>query len=185
MRLFIAMKFPSEVLRDLNDRVAAYRSRLPRGSWVKPESQHVTLAFLGDQSESKISIITAELQERLPTIQSFEGHLEGCGFFPNARHAKVGWIGLQPEGRYLEAATVVRGAVAAAGIQLDGSEFKPHLTLIRIRDRWPPASIELFGRALRDFISQPFLNDSVTLYSSHLHPAGAIHEALEEFRLGG
>ena len=77
----------------------------------------------------------------------------------------------------------MRGAVKKNGVELDGADFKPHLTLMRMRDRWPPASIELFNHSLRDYRSSPFTVNEVTLYSSQLHPHGAIHTPLRSFAL--
>src|SRR6476620_9347209 len=51
MRLFSATSFPAETLRSLNERVTMVKSKLPKASWVRPETQHLTFAFLGEQDE--------------------------------------------------------------------------------------------------------------------------------------
>ncbi len=183
MRLFIATSFPSEVLRDLNDRASQFKPRLPAASWVRPETQHLTLAFLGEQKDSIIDQVDGPLREALAKTAKFEATLFGCGFFPNPRHARVGWVGLEPESKFVEIAHVVRNVVTKQGVALDGVEFKPHLTLLRVRDPWPPASIDLFCRSFRDYRSVPFVVDQVTLFSSQLSPKGAIHTAQASFAL--
>jgi 2'-5' RNA ligase len=55
--------------------------------------------------------------------------------------------------------------------------------MMRIREGWPPASIDLFSRSLRDFQSAPFRVDAVTLFSSKLDPKGAVHTPLRVFPL--
>lgn len=183
MRIFIATNFPSEVLRDVNARVTAVRPRLPSASWVREETQHLTFAFLGDQPQTLIDHITPLLAEALATTPKFEARLHGSGFFPNPRHARVGWVGLQPDQQFIAIARTVRDIVKQNGVTLDGGEFKPHLTMMRVRDPWPPSSIDLFNRTLRDYTSEPFIVDAVTLYSSELHPKGAIHTPLRKFPL--
>lgn len=183
MRLFIATHFPEEVLRDLNARVGNLKSRLPSASWVRPETQHLTFAFLGDQPEPLVEKIEQPLTASVGAIGKFEARLRGCGFFPNPRRARVGWIGLQPEGGFEQIAHAVREVVTTNGVALDGGEFKPHLTLMRMRDSWPPASIELFTKTLRDYESAAFNVNEVTLFSSQLHPKGAIHTPLRTFEL--
>jgi 2'-5' RNA ligase len=183
MRLFIATSFPAEVVRSLGDRVAPVRPRLPAASWVRPDTQHLTFAFLGEQDEQLIDRIAPRLGDMLRPIAKFEGHLAGCGFFPNARHARVGWVGVEPVAKFEAIAAAVRDAVTAAGVTLDRAEFRPHLTLMRIRDRWPPLSIETFSKALRDYRSAAFSVDRVTLYSSKLSSAGAVHTPQREFTL--
>jgi 2'-5' RNA ligase len=183
MRLFIATKFPAVVLRDLNDRVTKLRPRLPAASWVREEAQHLTLAFLGEQPEAHVESVVPALQSMLGAKPSFEARLHGSGFFPNPRHARVGWIGLRPEDRFIDLARSVREIVTQHGVTLDSVEFKPHLTLMRIRDPWPPASSDLFTRTLRDYTSEAFVVDSVTLFSSQLSPKGAIHTPRHVFAL--
>jgi len=181
MRLFIATSFPGEVLRELNSRVAALRPRLPAASWVREETQHLTFAFLGDQPDAIVEKIGAPLAAALGAMQRFEARLGGAGFFPNPRHARVGWVGLQPEDGFKSVARIVREVVTKHGVALDGGDFKPHLTVMRIRDQWPPSSIELFNRSLKDYQSPPFTVDGVTLYQSQLNPKGAIHTPLRTF----
>lgn len=183
MRLFIATSFPPEVIDDLNARVARVRTRLPAASWVRPETQHLTFAFLAEQPDALVEKIASPLAATLSAIAHFEAQLHGCGFFPNPRHARVGWIGLQPEENFVAIASSVRDVVKKNGVELDGADFKPHLTLMRIRDRWPPASIDLFNTSLREYHSTPFAVNDVTLYSSQLNPHGAIHTPLRTFSL--
>jgi len=183
MRLFLASTFPADVLRELNDRVSLLRPRLPAASWTRPESQHLTFAFLGEQPESLIDTLAANVAPALASVPRFEAKLHSCGFFPNPRRPRVGWVGLEPESAFASVANAVRDAVSRSGVTLDGAEFKAHLTLMRIKDPWPPASIELFTHSLRDYASGAFNVDEVTLFSSQLHPKGAVHTALRRFAL--
>ncbi len=183
MRLFIAAHFPEEILRDLNERVVRLKPRLPAASWVRAEAQHLTFAFLGEQPEGLVEKIAQPLSEACGAIAGFEARLSGCGFFPNPRRARVGWIGLDPEGQFDQIANAVRAVVTRNGVALDGGAFRPHLTLMRMRDAWPPASIDLFTKSLRDYQSAPFAVSEVTLFASQLNPKGAIHTALLTFTL--
>jgi 2'-5' RNA ligase len=183
MRLFLATTFPEEILRDLSDRLARVKGRLPPASWVRIETQHLTFAFLGEQPESLVDAIAAPLTASLQSIPAFEARLRGAGVFPNVRRARVGWAGLEPEAPFENVAQAVRKVVTKNGVTLDGSDFKPHLTLMRMREGWPPASIELFTKSLRDYESAPFPVREVTLFHSQLHPKGAIHTPLRTFAL--
>jgi len=183
MRLFIAMSFPEAVLRPVNDRLARVKSKLPPAAWVRPEAQHLTFAFLGEQQETIIDTLAPLVEKKVGSVPRFEGTLNGCGFFPNPRHARVGWIGVRPEESFNAVAKAVRDAVETAGVTLDRAEFRAHLTLMRIRNPWPPACIETFNASLRDFTSAPFAVERVTLFSSLLNPNGAVHTPLRSFAL--
>jgi 2'-5' RNA ligase len=183
VRLFIATTFPRDVLADVNDRVGRVKPKLAAASWVRPEVQHLTFAFLGDQEDELVDTLTPLVEHNLANTKKFEARLRGSGFFPNPRHARVAWVGVNPPEAFQEVADGVRAAVKEAGVALDGADFKPHLTLCRIRDVWPPACIETFQASLRDFESAPFAVDHVTLFSSVLDPHGAVHTPLREMRL--
>ncbi|PYQ47893.1 MAG: RNA 2',3'-cyclic phosphodiesterase [Acidobacteria bacterium] len=178
MRLFIATAFPEPILHALNERVETLKSKLPSASWVRPETQHLTFAFLGEQEETMVNRIAIDGGNK------FEACLQGCGFFPNRRHARVGWVGAEPHEQFLALAQRIRDAVTAAGVQLDQNEFRPHLTLMRMRDHWPPLAADTFEKSLRDYRSATFTMDHVTLYLSRLSPKGAVHTPLRQFAFG-
>ncbi len=183
MRFFIATSFPEPVTSELNDRIAVVKPKLPPASWVRPEAQHVTFAFLGEHDESLVDNLAPDLEECLHGVRKFTAVLHGCGFFPNSRRARVGWVGIDPEQPFVQIAHTVRKAVTDNGIELDRADFRAHLTLLRMRETWPPASIEMFQRSMREYRSAPFVVDSVTLYSCTLKPAGAVHTPVREFAL--
>jgi 2'-5' RNA ligase len=183
MRLFIAISFPEQELRAISDRIALVKMKLPPASWVRAETQHLTFAFLGEQPESLLPTVSKCVEESLSAVPRFEARLRGSGFFPNARHARVGWVGAGPEEKFREVADAVRSGVKAAGITLDRADFRAHLTLFRIRDQWPPACIEIFNGALRDYKSDPIPVDSETLFSSELNPKGANHTPMRTYAL--
>ena len=183
MRLFIAATFPQEILRDLNERVVRLKPRLPPASWVRPETQHLTFAFLGEHPQSLVDAIGPPLEGALAALPRFEARVQGSGVFPNARRARVGWAGLTPDQPFQQVANAVRDVVTKNGVELDKSDFRPHLTLMRMREGWPPASLDLFTKSLRDYASAPFTVDAVTLFESRLDPKGAIHTPLRTFAL--
>jgi 2'-5' RNA ligase len=183
MRLFIATSFPAAVMQPLNERIAQVKPKLAQASWVRSESQHLTFAFLGEQDETLLARLAPALETTLAGLPRFDARLLGCGFFPNPRRARVGWVGLSPEEPFVAVADAVRSVVTAAGVALDEAKFKPHLTLMRIRDPWPRACIEMFEKSLGSYESEPFEVNGVTLYRSQLNPNGAIHTPLHMFSL--
>ncbi len=62
--------------------------------WVRPESMHLTLKFLGDVSTTRLDSV----KERLATIQrsAFKVTVSGVGFFP-MRAPRVFWVGALSE----------------------------------------------------------------------------------------
>ena len=134
------------------------------------KNPHITYAFLGEQDASVVDRI------HIDPGPAFEAVLQGCGFFPNRRRPRVGWIGVEPREKFIELAARVRSALE--GIAFDAKEFKPHLTVMRMRDRVPQSSIDAFEKKYGNYRSAPFAVAGVTLYSSRLTASGAIHTAL-------
>ena len=78
MRLFVAASFPDAVTKELNRRVMTVKPKLGPASFVRPETQHLTFAFLGEQDDSIVGRLTAEVGRALQVTPRFEARLRGC-----------------------------------------------------------------------------------------------------------
>ena len=99
VRAFIAIKLSSEVLDQvgrLQDRV---RQDLPPGlvRWVRPEGIHLTLKFLGDVEQSRLSDIERALCGACTLHVPFGLRFGDLGCFPNSRRPRVVWVGIGPD----------------------------------------------------------------------------------------
>lgn len=182
-RLFIAAPLPESTKRQIERVVAPLRQRLAPASWTRPESFHLTFAFLGDQKEAMVDPLAGELAFRLRGAAGFEVVVAGCGFFPNPRRPRVAWVGLRPEEELKRTAQGVLEALRARKIDFDEKPYVPHLTLARLRERWADRHVREFMEALERFSSEPARLDSVILYQSQLSSKGAIHTPLRTFTL--
>jgi 2'-5' RNA ligase len=182
-RLFIAAPLSEETRNEIERVVNPLRIASPSASWSRPEAYHVTFAFLGEQDQSVIEPLAAELTKRLQWVRSFDLVATQCGFFPNARRPRVGWIGLSPESALNGIAEHVRDALVAQKIEFDSKPFVAHLTLARLQDGWSAGDVENFSRSLDGFATSPQPLTEVSIYSSKLSPKGAIHTPLKTFKL--
>src|SRR5207237_7535080 len=124
----------TEVLhRETNVRRTPWTPRLPPSAWVRPQAQHLTLAFLGEQKDEAIGKFSPLVERSLNGVKKFEARLKDCGFFPNPRHARIGWAGVTPEESFRAMANAVRGARRESGVEFDQNECPPHLPIKPIR----------------------------------------------------
>ena len=129
MRLFAAL----DVDDSIRDRIARFldgvRGFAPDIRWVRPESLHVTLKFIGERTHEDIEKIKRELG----TIEAgtFELNFHGYGFFPGTRSPRVFWIGVDAGPRLAALAKTVDGKLASLDIPKEEHAFNPHLTLAR------------------------------------------------------
>jgi len=175
----------AELIREL--RQTAPDARL---QWVKPESIHLTLKFLGDIREDQIREIHGALGHALSMVRAFRLEVGGWGVFPDLRSPRILWIGLdrapaRVPSPILHLAEIVEDAMATVGFPPESKTFAPHLTLARIKDRGREIGRALFTIGLlnkTDTIGTLPVAE-VSLMKSDLQKSGAVYTRLCEISL--
>lgn len=180
LRLFIAV----DPDRRLRAALTALRkeSSLAKAGWVRAESLHLTLRFLGDLPEDYVEKIAAVMLSVSGSVTPFSLHLRGLGAFPRPEQGKVLWAGLDPDPALFGLHRQLDAGLAAIGLPRDPRPFVPHLTLARLK---APADLTslIDSTAGRSFGTLAV--DTIRLYQSCLAPGGAIHTLRAAARLGG
>ena len=83
----------------------------------------------------------------------------------------------------MEAQALVETAARSAGLEAEGREFVPHITLGRMRNRRVARGVIEAIHRERDFDAGEFAVQAVSLFSSELTPHGAIHRKLKDLSL--
>ncbi len=181
-RLFIAISLPADVKMALQHSIDLLQQQISNKTvrWVKPDNIHLTLRFLGDTAVSKIPQLTAALDELNAVQQSFSLQLNQLGCFPNKKHPRVLWVGLQGEIRQLIALKqAVDHTLQQVDYPLETRKYNPHLTIGRVKDSAKLGRMKWGG----DVAPQLFSVTAVTLYQSELTPNGAIYTKLHTIQL--
>jgi 2'-5' RNA ligase len=192
MRTFVAIELDPEVRQavvDVQTTLKRDLGSLPgaRPQWVRPESLHLTLKFLGEIEEDSLPDVLVALRVAAKRRSGFSLGVRGIGVFPDARAPKVVWAGLVGDLDALTAlALAVEEALIPAGIPPEGRPFKPHLTLARIKD----GSREI-GKALaaNGFLESRLDMGSmqvreIALMKSDVRPSGSVYTRLDVVPLG-
>jgi 2'-5' RNA ligase len=194
IRAFIAAMLPPDVRESLVDmgrglaRAAGYGERTLR--WVRPEGLHLTFHFEGALPEGLVPEVGRAMGKAASGHTAFQLRVEGIGAFPDGRHPRVIWAGV--EGNREELASLARSVereMKAIGLKPD-KPFKPHLTLARVRQGASGSELEAISRALQTQEgSRPakadFMVEELTLVHSRLDPGGSIYTPLGTARLRG
>jgi RNA 2',3'-cyclic 3'-phosphodiesterase len=185
VRAFVAVEIPDSVRRPL----AAVQAELKRAgahvAWVRPENIHVSLLFLGDTARDHVAPLSAALDRIAPAHAPFAVRVAGLGTFGSPRSPRVLWAGLEPSRPLAALQAQVAEAAVALGLSPDLKEFKPHLTLGRVRS---PRGREELAAALRRAGQPDFGNADVgrvVLVQSRLKPDGAEYSILHAAALSG
>lgn len=167
IRAFIALPLPQEVQSALGEISRQLSSQSQGVKWVKPENIHLTLRFLGDTDPAKVADLSAGLDEIAAQRAAIALRLGQVGAFPNLRRARVLWVGLEEEGEQLhKLRRAVEHLARSLGWEREAQQFKPHLTLGRVREG---------GRVFPEVPEVPplaFRADRLELIESRLKPAG-------------
>jgi RNA 2',3'-cyclic 3'-phosphodiesterase len=164
------------------DARAAIARTLPKnlpGKLVAPDKWHFTLRFLGPTTrEARDAIIARISNSRLGS--EFNVRFGELGAFPNARRARILWLGVGRGGERLsELAAVAEDAARSAGFAPEAKRFKPHLTLARID---PPQAISALLAAKHHYDIEMAVQ-ALILYRSQLGGGPARYEEVVRFDL--
>lgn len=184
LRCFIAIDLSPEIhrsldalSRDLQDRPGKENLR-----WVRTESIHLTLEFLGDLTGEQVDEVGACLSRAASGHPPFALSVAGLGCFPDERRPRVLWVGVdEPTGALTRLQADVRSACAAAGVRVDGRPFSPHLTLGRVRREAGPRAADFVRGVLAGSAGSGagrMTAEAVHLYRSDLRPEGAVYARL-------
>jgi 2'-5' RNA ligase len=183
VRAFVAIRPAAEVL----DRIAAFLEELRDVGgdvrWVRPESLHATVQFLGEVPEREVPAIERALEATYRHQAPLDVECRGAGVFPGWRRPRVVWVGLRGEG--LEAlAERTEAALAPLGFPPAEREFRPHVTLGRVRSSrgFEPVAARL--RAATDSSFGRSRIECAVLFRSELRPTGPVYSALATLRFG-
>ena len=129
MRIFVALDIDDAIRQRIQRFIEGVSGFAPDARWVRPESLHVTLKFVGEKPPEAVEQIQRALSSlRLcPVEMSFRGY----GFFPTAKAARVFWVGIECGSPLAEVAKAIDQSLKALGIPQEEHAFTPHLTLAR------------------------------------------------------
>ena len=195
MRLFIALDIDDTIRERISRFVDGVRNFSPDARWVKPESLHVTLKFIGEQPDDAVGKIKQALADVSAATAEIKFH--GYGFFPTPKSARVFWIGMESGPQLAQLAAVIDETMAGLGIKQEGRAFSPHLTLARAAGgsgspRWRKGdgANRAFSYLQEKLSALPapefgtMTPREFFLYQSQLSPKGSKYTKLAKFPLG-
>jgi 2'-5' RNA ligase len=169
VRLFFALWPPAATVAALAA-WAAQAQRAAGGRLTRPESIHLTLAFLGEVADDRVGdAVTAARSVR------GERHTLAIECAKVWAHNNIAWVGPERTPAALE--SLVRGlheSLRARGFMLEARPFAAHITLIRKArkaSRLPALAV----------LEWPV--DEFTLVRSSLSPKGSSYEIIGRFPL--
>lgn len=177
-RLFTALEIPAQI----RTRLGLIRAPLPGARWIDPENMHITVRFFGDMDGRTAD----ELADALADIHAtpFTVTIAGVGAF-GGRDARVLWAGVTGGSAHQALYRAHDRAARTVGLEPEGREYRPHVTLARLRGARAPA-IARFLEENGDLRMEPFVATRVVLLSARPGSGGPPYatEAVYSFEGG-
>ena len=179
MRTFVATDLPDYVREELT----TLQQGLEVGRLVPEQNLHLTLSFLGEQSDEAVQ----EAHQTLSTIRmrAFDLRLAGVGALGGRLPRVIVADVVQCDALNELEKRIVR-SLRRAGLNFSKKRFRPHVTLARLKNA--PSTFDL--ARVRDYLAghasfqgSCFTVTRFLLYQSTLRPEAALHEALASYDL--
>ncbi len=177
IRLFVGLALPDAVRGEL----AYLQAGLPGAKWVKAESLHLTLKFIGEVDRG----VAEDIDTALGAIHtpSFSMVLSGLGCFESKGKVRALWARVSKSQELKRLQEKIESALVRAGLEPERRKFKPHITLARFKNGTPAERIGMFLENNNTFQTDPFPIEHFTLFRSHLGGDGSVYEPLAEYPL--
>lgn len=179
MRLFIAIDLSEQQVKKIRTLQERLKSYLDGVKWVAPRNLHLTLKFLGEVDPDKINQLRTIMDKTAGKIEPFNIRFAGCGVFPSPAKARVLWIGVREGFQELQgvASSLEKGLVNF-GSAPDKKDYKPHLTLGRLRYPLQENKIRKFLDEEKSFTTEGVRIREMILYESRLLEQGALYSRI-------
>ena len=190
VRTFIAIELEGPLRKRLAEVQEQLEAQMPPGlvRWVKPESIHLTLKFLGGVPAARLGEIGEGLERACRGFAPFAFQVTGLGCFPNFRRPTVVWVGVEePEGTLARLQEAVEREMARLGFPPEGRAFTPHLTLGRTRRQAGSRALRQVGELIKNTPLGKLGEikvEAISLMRSDLLPTGAVYTRLKLVPLG-
>lgn len=179
MRVFVAIDLPDEI----RDELEWLQEQLPVCRPVPTDNLHLTLSFLGEQSEAACE----DAHEALSDVhaRSFDLRLAGLGTF-GKNSPQVIYADVERCEDLIALERKITRKLRTAGLQFQKRRFRPHVTIARFSRTISTsalAQVQGFLAAQAQFRGLSFEVKEFHFYRSSLTPERALHEVLATYDL--
>ena len=183
MRAFIAVEIPGLILEGIADLIKEMRNYQTEGiNYVRVENIHVTLKFLGEFDDNDTEAFCGDLSKI--AWKSSRVETQSIGGFPDLKDPRVLWIGLKDNPGLNALQASIEDVCRTYGIISEEKEFRPHLTIARIKGKMNYRLAHFLENYPQDSFGG-FLPKKFHLFQSKLSPAGPEYRIIRSFAQGG
>jgi 2'-5' RNA ligase len=151
--------------------------------WVDISNMHVTLAFIGSTEEPMIKRIESMLINDFESFGIINFQLIGFGVFRNFKDPRIIWTAIEnPDSLIITHEKVKRG-LEELNIKLEDKQFKPHLTVARIKNLKDKDNLQKLILKYSDIPFQGVTIPEIVYYESVLLPSGPLYKPISIIKM--
>ena len=187
MRCFVAIEIDEEIQKSLGtlQKELTRSADMRKGDvkWVRPNSMHLTLKFVGEATDKQIVEICDIVKKVAQRHDAFDMSINQVGHF-GGEGARVLWVGAGLDSApLLKLQEDLEQELAQAGWPPENRKFSGHLTLCRIRNAQAGLKLAQLTEKYQDFDLGSVRCDSLCVFESRLSPEGPEYTPLGRFKL--
>lgn len=176
MRFFIALEIPQSTRDELDKVQQNIKQLIPEAKLTDNNKLHITIAFIGDQTDNLMGQIIKTIQNAVLDIQSFSltpSYIDG---FPSIHNPNILWVGVKGDVDKLIILTErIRDGLGKLNLDVDHRRFIPHIAIAKFKNYHIPEQAErelqtmIFGEFQAIPITSIKLFESVPDNGFHKH----------------
>lgn len=180
MRVFYAINLPNAVRYEFEAIIeqASQANQIDYLKWTKPRSLHLTLHFLDEQDDERVSRLIEIGKNVAKNLIPTNASMGDWGGFPNLNQPKILFISLKDADQIIEMHQALSQELKNHHFEVDPRPFDAHITVARIKNNSIPLNLHLPETGE---MSWPV--ESFELMKSNLLPDGAEYDIIESFKL--
>ncbi|MDI6850560.1 MAG: RNA 2',3'-cyclic phosphodiesterase [bacterium] len=173
MRVFTAFDLPESIKGEIYKIINEKSALLSNVKWVEKENLHITCKFLGEITEKQLQELLSRLEKKFKKGEKIRILITNFGCFPNFRHPRVMWLGVQGE---VDKLKKVWGSLEEVAKTLKigerEKEYIPHVTIGRLK------SSTALDKDWLKYTSKEFEITHLTVFQSTLTPSGPVYKSI-------
>ena len=172
-RVFIGIPIDKQAQQHINELLKTIKDSRRDIRWVAENNRHLTLAFLGNRTISEVDNLLRLFDETYQQETHFQYRLSNLTRFPEPT-GRIIALTNEPDGPLDNLFQITLKLLQRNKLEFDQKEFRPHITLGRIRRaKHVKTTFERQTNIKLDITK-------ITLYQSTLSDSGSIYSALKE-----
>lgn len=135
MRFFIALEIPSQNMPQFQSIQEKLHTLIPQAKLTDLDKIHLTLAFIGEQSDElkdKLTQIIKDATSNIPPFEVTPAYIDG---FPNIHNADVLWVGVKGDvDKLMLIRESIKDSLEKLHLPADERRFIPHITIAKFNN---------------------------------------------------